>query len=113
MSGEQSIVIKSNSSKYVKLNVGGSLFYTTLDTLTKHDNMLRAMFSGRMEVLTDSEGYSIYVYVELVTIRQVFVVKISIDIGTLTQTRAFLLTQSINWKDFKSFHSIMVENMNR
>lgn len=44
-------------TKYVKLNVGGSLFYTTLSTLTKRaDSMLRAMFSGRMEVLTDSEG---------------------------------------------------------
>ncbi|XP_039620804.1 BTB/POZ domain-containing adapter for CUL3-mediated RhoA degradation protein 1-like isoform X1 [Polypterus senegalus] len=45
------------SSKYVKLNVGGSLHYTTVQTLTKHDTMLRAMFSGRMEVLTDSEGW--------------------------------------------------------
>jgi len=45
-------------TKYVKLNVGGSLFYTTLGTLTKRaDSMLRAMFSGRMEVLTDSEGW--------------------------------------------------------
>lgn len=44
-------------TKYVKLNVGGSLFYTTLGTLTKRaDSMLRAMFSGRMEVLTDTEG---------------------------------------------------------
>ena len=43
-------------SQYVKLNVGGSLHYTTIGTLTKHDTMLRAMFSGRMEVLTDSEG---------------------------------------------------------
>ena len=56
MSGEQRTVIKGTASKYVKLNVGGSLFYTTIGTLTKHDNMLRAMFSGRMEVLTDSEG---------------------------------------------------------
>jgi len=46
----------SSNSKYVKLNVGGTLHYTTIGTLTKHDNMLRAMFSGRMEVLTDSEG---------------------------------------------------------
>ena len=44
-------------TKYVKLNVGGSLFYTTLGTLTKRaDSMLRAMFSGRMDVLTDSDG---------------------------------------------------------
>ena len=50
------IKIRGSPSKYVKLNVGGALFYTTIDTLTKQDNMLRAMFSGRMEVLTDSEG---------------------------------------------------------
>ena len=48
-----------NSNKYVKLNVGGSLHYTTMGTLTKEDNMLRAMFSGRMVVLTDSEGKQI------------------------------------------------------
>lgn len=41
---------------YVKLNVGGVLYFTTIGTLTKRDTMLRAMFSGRMEVLTDSEG---------------------------------------------------------
>ena len=41
----------------MKLNVGGSLHYTTIGTLTKGDNMLRAMFSGRMEVLTDTEGW--------------------------------------------------------
>jgi len=45
-------------TKYVKLNVGGALFYTTLGTLTKRaDSMLRAMFSGRMDVLTDSDGW--------------------------------------------------------
>ena len=49
-------VIKGSPSQYVKLNVGGSLHYTTIGTLTKHDNMLRAMFSGRMEVLSDPEG---------------------------------------------------------
>ena len=57
MSGETKTVIKGTSSKYVKLNVGGSLHYTTIGTLTKQDTMLRAMFSGRMEVLTDSEGW--------------------------------------------------------
>ncbi|XP_022900256.1 BTB/POZ domain-containing adapter for CUL3-mediated RhoA degradation protein 3 [Onthophagus taurus] len=50
-------VIKGNPSEYVKLNVGGCLYYTTIGTLTKHDTMLRAMFSGRMEVLTDSDGW--------------------------------------------------------
>lgn len=56
MSGDHKTVIEGNPSQYVKLNVGGSLHYTTIGTLTKHDTMLRAMFSGRMEVLTDSEG---------------------------------------------------------
>lgn len=55
--GESSKLRGTNPSQYVKLNVGGSLHYTTIGTLTKHDNMLRAMFSGRMEVLTDSEGW--------------------------------------------------------
>ena len=53
---EESLRRLKNQGKYVKLNVGGSLYYTTLGTLTKHDNMLRAMFSGRMELETDDEG---------------------------------------------------------
>lgn len=57
MSGDQRTVIKGNPSQYVKLNVGGCLYYTTIGTLTKApDTMLQAMFSGRMEVLTDPEG---------------------------------------------------------
>merc|ERR1712066_763435 len=55
--GGDSKLRNANPSQYVKLNVGGSLHYTTIGTLIKHDNMLRAMFSGRMEVLTDSEGW--------------------------------------------------------
>lgn len=54
MSGKTTI--KGVPSQYVKLNVGGCLHYTTIGTLTKHDTMLRAMFSGRMEVLSDSDG---------------------------------------------------------
>lgn len=57
MSGDHKTVIKGNPSQYVKLNVGGCLHYTTIGTLIKNDTMLRAMFSGRMEVLTDSEGW--------------------------------------------------------
>lgn len=60
MAGEgatQAAVVKGSPMKYVKLNVGGSLFYTTIGTLTsKPCTMLEAMFSGRMEVLADSEG---------------------------------------------------------
>ena len=44
--------------KYVKLNVGNHLFLTSFDTLTKEDTMFKAMFSGRMEVVQDSEGMS-------------------------------------------------------
>uniref|UniRef100_A0A7N4NW83 BTB/POZ domain-containing adapter for CUL3-mediated RhoA degradation protein 2 n=1 Tax=Sarcophilus harrisii TaxID=9305 RepID=A0A7N4NW83_SARHA len=44
-------------NKYIQLNVGGSLYYTTVRVLTRHDTMLKAMFSGRMEVLTDKEGW--------------------------------------------------------
>lgn len=57
MSGDQKTLINGKVSGYVKLNVGGRLYYTTIATLTaKKDTMLQAMFSGRMEVLTDSEG---------------------------------------------------------
>ena len=44
-------------NKYVKLNIGGTLYVTTLDTLTREDSMLRAMFSGRMNMDKDEEGY--------------------------------------------------------
>ncbi|KAK6037908.1 K+ channel tetramerization domain protein [Cooperia oncophora] len=52
-------VTKSDAlaDRYVKINVGGALFQTTVGTLTKHDTMLRAMFSGRMQVVTDSNGW--------------------------------------------------------
>ncbi|CAF1623264.1 unnamed protein product, partial [Didymodactylos carnosus] len=43
------------SNKYVKLNVGNFLYLTSFDTLTKQDNMFRAMFSGRNEVVQDGE----------------------------------------------------------
>lgn len=57
MDVDQKSLIKGHGSQYVKLNVGGHLYYTTIGTLTKHnDTMLSAMFSGRMEVLTDGEG---------------------------------------------------------
>jgi hypothetical protein len=45
--------------KYVKLNVGNHLFLTSLDTLTSQDTMFKAMFSGRMEVVQDTEGKQI------------------------------------------------------
>ncbi|XP_041850503.1 BTB/POZ domain-containing adapter for CUL3-mediated RhoA degradation protein 2 [Melanotaenia boesemani] len=42
---------------YVRLNVGGMLFYTTLQVLTRQNSMLKAMFSGKKEVFTDKEGW--------------------------------------------------------
>nr|XP_029506866.1 LOW QUALITY PROTEIN: BTB/POZ domain-containing adapter for CUL3-mediated RhoA degradation protein 2-like [Oncorhynchus nerka] len=44
-------------NKYVRLNVGGTLFYSTLQVLTRQDSMLKAMFSGRKEVFIDREGW--------------------------------------------------------
>lgn len=64
MSGDHKTVIEY-PSEYVKLNIGGSLHYTTIGTLRKHDTMLRAMFSGRMSVLTDSEGNHHYFQIKL------------------------------------------------
>ena len=43
-------------SKYVKLNVGGSLHYTTVQTLSKEDSLLRSICNGGTEVTIDSEG---------------------------------------------------------
>lgn len=43
-------------SKYVKLNVGGSLHYTTVQTLSKEDSLLRRICNGGTEVTIDSEG---------------------------------------------------------
>ena len=57
---QESLKQLNSQGKYVKLNVGGSLFYTTIGTLTKHDNMLRAMFSGRIPLVTDEEGRSFF-----------------------------------------------------
>ncbi|CAF1215263.1 unnamed protein product [Rotaria magnacalcarata] len=47
----------NNFGKYIKLNVGNHLFLTSFDTLIKEDTMFKAMFSGRMEVVQDSEGW--------------------------------------------------------
>lgn len=44
-------------SKYVKLNVGGSLHYTTVQTLSKEDSLLRSMCDGGSEITIDQEGW--------------------------------------------------------
>ncbi|KAF5901971.1 BTB/POZ domain-containing adapter for CUL3-mediated RhoA degradation protein 2-like, partial [Clarias magur] len=44
-------------SKYVRLNVGGALYYSTVQVLTRQDTLLKSMFSGKMEVFTDKEGW--------------------------------------------------------
>lgn len=56
---EHSETEKPDSSlpRVIPLNVGGYYFVTTRSTLTKNkDSMLAAMFSGRHELDTDSEG---------------------------------------------------------
>uniref|UniRef100_A0A8C7X650 Potassium channel tetramerization domain containing 13 n=1 Tax=Oryzias sinensis TaxID=183150 RepID=A0A8C7X650_9TELE len=44
-------------SKYVKLNVGGTLHYTTVQTLSKEDSLLRRMCNGETEATIDPEGW--------------------------------------------------------
>ena len=46
----------------VKLNVGGKIYKTTLNTLRKDpDSMLCAMFSGRFEVKADEEDGAYFI----------------------------------------------------
>jgi hypothetical protein len=41
----------------VRLNVGGTIFDTSISTLTKDKNsMLGAMFSGRHAIIADKDG---------------------------------------------------------
>eukprot|EP00043_Microstomoeca_roanoka_P007100 m.68674 g.68674 ORF g.68674 m.68674 type:complete len:274 (+) comp13692_c1_seq1:132-953(+) len=55
----QTITVREHS-QYVQLNVGGHLFSTTLTTLTKRDDhMLAAMFSGRLPVEVDANGFAL------------------------------------------------------
>ena len=52
-----SFFLQKSLPRVIPLNVGGYHFVTTLSTLTKDkDSMLAAMFSGRHELDTDSEG---------------------------------------------------------
>ncbi|RVE69384.1 hypothetical protein OJAV_G00077180 [Oryzias javanicus] len=44
-------------SKYVKLNVGGTLHYTTVQTLSKEDSLLQRICNGDTEATIDSEGW--------------------------------------------------------
>ncbi|KAG7266418.1 hypothetical protein CRUP_001983 [Coryphaenoides rupestris] len=44
-------------SKYVKLNVSGSLHYTTVQTLSKEDSLLRSICTGDTEATIDREGW--------------------------------------------------------
>ena len=46
----------------VRLNVGGKMYKTTLDTLRKDpDSMLSAMFSGRFELKADEEDGAYFI----------------------------------------------------
>jgi len=57
MSEKSEIQNKNEFGRYIKLNVGGYLFTTTLSTLNYGETMLSAMFSGRMAVDQDDSGY--------------------------------------------------------
>ena len=53
----KTLSIQNVKSRYIKLNVGGSLYQTTLSTLSNGDTMLKAMFSGRLDVVKDRHDY--------------------------------------------------------
>ncbi|XP_074603181.1 BTB/POZ domain-containing adapter for CUL3-mediated RhoA degradation protein 3-like [Brevipalpus obovatus] len=57
ISNGQETSLNQISGDHVKLDVGGSPFFTTVKTLTKYDSMLTSMFSGRHVIKTDSEGW--------------------------------------------------------
>ena len=49
-------------SSTIKLNVGGKIYKTTLDTLRKDpDSMLCAMFSGRFELKADEDDGAYFI----------------------------------------------------
>ena len=53
---------KVHFASTIKLNVGGKLYKTTLDTLRKDpDSMLCAMFSGRFELKADEEDGAYFI----------------------------------------------------
>ncbi|XP_074601711.1 BTB/POZ domain-containing adapter for CUL3-mediated RhoA degradation protein 3-like [Brevipalpus obovatus] len=54
---EQATLQNQLLGNHVKLNVGGSPFFTTVKTLNKYDSMLKSMFSGRYSTKTDSKGW--------------------------------------------------------
>lgn len=99
-------------SKYVKLNVGGSLHYTTVQTLSKEDSLLRSMCNGGTEVTLDSEGnylrstqhFTAQVLSIMYNVKCIYVntcehehvtVKAIIQSLTLTHCMLFMLTISV------------------
>lgn len=73
-------------NKYVRLNVGGNLFYTTLQVLTRQNSMLKAMFSGKKEVFTDKEGRPFMNYRHWFTVTKIHFVVFCFFYNKYTQT---------------------------
>ncbi|XP_074602441.1 BTB/POZ domain-containing adapter for CUL3-mediated RhoA degradation protein 3-like [Brevipalpus obovatus] len=48
---------KNRLDQYVKLNIGGHLFQTTIGTLTSQQGMLKSMLKGDFENKKDSDGF--------------------------------------------------------
>ena len=47
---------ETDVGRVIRLNVGGQLFCTTLDTLRAEESMLSSMFSGRFEIRSQLDG---------------------------------------------------------
>ena len=47
----------SQNAECIKVNVGGALFVTSKETVMRCESMLSSMFSGRIPIKTDDDGY--------------------------------------------------------
>src|SRR5690606_30881502 len=48
---------KFKQGTVIKIDVGGVKYRTTIETVTKHQNMLAGMFSGKFSMKPESDGY--------------------------------------------------------
>ena len=84
----------------IKLNVGGKIYQTTLDTLRKDpDSMLYAMFSGRFELKPDEKDGAYFIDRDAKLFRYVYVHLTATSQSTILKIIRFLFYQiELYWK---------------
>ena len=84
----------------IKLNVGGKIYQTTLDTLRKDpDSMLYAMFSGRFELKADEKDGAYFIDRDAKLFRYVYVHLTATSQSTILKIIRFLFYQiELYWK---------------